>query len=79
MPAGEVEHLLDLGAVGDDAVVGADRLGELERLGVAVDDDQLGGRERLEHLNADVAQTSRADHDARGRAGVSRLAALAAA
>lgn len=40
--AGEVAHLLDLVAVGDHAVVGADRLGELERLGVAVDDDEFG-------------------------------------
>ena len=27
VPAGELQHLLDLAAVGDDAVVGADRLG----------------------------------------------------
>ena len=45
-------------------MVGADRLGQLERLRIAVDDDQLGGGEGFEHLNPDVAQAARADDDA---------------
>ena len=67
--AGELEHLLDLGAVGDHAVVGADRLGQFERVGVAVDHDQLGRRQRLEHLDPDVPQAACADDDAACRAG----------
>ena len=61
---GELEHLFDLGAVGDDSVVGADRHRELDGLRVAVDDDELGGTQRLQYLNADVAKSTGADDDA---------------
>ena len=47
-------------------VVGAELLGQLERVGVAVDDDDLGRGQRGQALDADVAEAAGADHDARG-------------
>ena len=42
--AGEVLDRVDLPAVGDDGMVRAELLGELERVRVAVDHDDLGRR-----------------------------------
>ena len=58
-PAGQVLHRLDVPAVGDDGVVGAELLGELERVGVAVDDDDRGRGQRGQALDADVAEAAR--------------------
>ena len=64
--AGQVLHRVDLPAVGEHGVVGAQLLGELERVGVAVHHDDPGGGERGQALDADVAEPARADHDAGG-------------
>src|SRR5215469_7924198 len=64
--AGQVLDRVDLTAVGDHGVVRAQLLGELERVGVAVHHDDLGGGERGQALDADVAEPARADHDAAG-------------
>src|SRR5262249_37866253 len=64
--AGQVLDRLDLAAVGDHGVVPAQLLGELERVGVAVYHDDLGGGERGQALDADVAEAARADHHAGG-------------
>ena len=61
---GERTHLLHLGAVRQDAVVGPDRFGEFKGGGVAVHHDDPARRERLQHLDADVAQAPGADHHA---------------
>ena len=62
--AGELENLVNLGAVDDDAVVGTDGHRELDGLRVAVDDDELGGTQRLQYLNAYVAKSTGTDYDA---------------
>src|ERR1700694_305865 len=61
---GELQNLFNLGAVGNDCVVGADGQRKLDGVRVAVDDDDLGGGQRLEDLNADVAQPPGADDHA---------------
>src|SRR6476659_1907074 len=62
--AGEVQYLLHLAAVGDDALVRSDLDGQLHRRGIAVDDHDGYARNRLEHLDSDVPEATRADHDA---------------
>ena len=64
-----VEHGVDRGAVGHDGLVRPELLGQLQRLGVAVDHDDPGGGERGQALDADVAEPAGADHDG-GGAGV---------
>jgi len=64
LTVGQVEHLVDVSTIGDDAVVGADRHRQLGGVGVAINDDQLGGSERLEHLDADVPEPASAEDDA---------------
>src|SRR3954464_13729387 len=62
---GQLLDLLDVRRALDlDRVVGAELAGELQRLLVRVDDDDLGRRVGLQALDADVAQAARADHDA---------------
>ena len=73
---GELLDRLDVVAVRQHGLVGADLLGERQRVRVAVDDDDLGGGEGGEALDADVAQPSRALHD-RGRARVQQRHRLA--
>jgi hypothetical protein len=51
-------------AVRHHPVVGADLHGERHRVGVAVDHDDRGAGDGLEHLDADVAEASGADDDA---------------
>src|ERR1022692_4552861 len=60
-PAGQFRHGGDLAAVGDHGVVRAELLGELERVRVAVNHDDLGGGERGEALDADVAEAAGPD------------------
>src|ERR1022692_1171319 len=60
-PAGQFLHGGDLAAVGDHGVVRAELLGELERVRVAVNHDDLGGGERGEALDADVAEAAGPD------------------
>src|SRR5215207_8348597 len=59
--AGQLLDPVDVAAVGDHAVVGADRLGELEGLGAAVDNDDGGGAERGQDLDGDVAEAAGPD------------------
>src|SRR6202165_4835088 len=61
---GELQNLFNLGAVGHDCVIGADGQRKLDGVRVAVDDDDLGGGQRLQNLNADVAQPPGADDHA---------------
>ncbi len=63
-PAGEGEDLLDLVAAAHDAMVRPDREGQLQRVGIPVDDHDLGGGQRLEDLHADVSESARADDHA---------------
>ncbi|KAF0963120.1 hypothetical protein MLGJGCBP_03750 [Rhodococcus sp. T7] len=53
-----------MGAVGDDAVVGADLHGEFDGRGVAVEHDHGDTGDGLQDLDADVAESARSDHDA---------------
>ena len=46
----------DMRAIGDDGVVSAPGASQRQRLGRAINDDDLCGRQRLEALNADVTQ-----------------------
>ena len=62
-PAGLGQHRLDLAAVGLDEVMRAAGLGEFERFFRSVDDDDLRGAQRGEHLDADMSKAARADHD----------------
>ena len=59
---GQLLHGGDLRAVGDDRVVRAELLGQLQRVRVAVDDDDLRRGERGQALDADVAEPAGADH-----------------
>src|SRR5262249_60965717 len=59
---GQLPDRVDLAAVGEHGVVRAQLLGELERIGVAVHNDDPGGGERRQPLDADVAEAARADH-----------------
>src|SRR4029077_13768317 len=61
---GEVQDLLHLAAVGDDALVRSDLDCQLHRGGIAVDDHDGYARNRLEHLDSDVPEATRTDHDA---------------
>src|SRR6516225_7858297 len=62
----QVLHGADVVPVGDDRVLGAELLGELEGFRVAVDDDDPRRGELGQALDADVAETARADDHAGG-------------
>ena len=64
--AGQLADGGHLAAIGDHRVMGAELLGELERFGIAVDDDDRGRGERSQALDADVAKAARADKHAGG-------------
>ena len=64
MAARQVEHLPDVGAVGDNAAVGTDVDSQLDRLRIAVDNDHGDTRDRLEYLDSDVTKTASTDHHA---------------
>src|ERR1700722_9337217 len=76
LAAGELLDRVDVGAVGDDGVGGTKLLGQLERVGVAVDDDDVRRRQRGEALDADVSEAAGADDDG-GGAGVEQRQRLA--
>src|SRR6266516_122995 len=63
---GEVPDRVDLAAVGDHGVLRAQLLGQLQRVRVAVHDDDRGRGQRRQALDADVAEPARADQHARG-------------
>src|SRR6202035_2466105 len=77
VPAGEVLDRVDVAAVGDDRVGGAEVFGQLEGVGVAVDDDDPGRRQRRQALDADVAEAARPD-DHGGGAGIQQRERVAA-
>ena len=63
LAAGAAGDLLDLGdfaAVSEHGVIGTAFLGQFERAFRPIDDDDLGSRQRLERLNANMAETSAA-------------------
>ena len=62
--AGEIQDLLHVGPVGDDAVVGTDLGRQRDCLGITVDDDDRHARDRFEDLDSDVAEATGADHHA---------------
>src|SRR5690349_13013939 len=64
-PAGQLHDRVHLPAVGDHGVVRAELLGELERVGVTVHHDDLGGSECRQALDADMTEPAGADHHAR--------------
>jgi hypothetical protein len=76
LPLGQVLHRVDVLAVGDDRVVRAELLGELERLGVAVDHDDVRRGQGGQALDADVAEAAGSD-DHGGGAGVEQRQRLA--
>src|SRR5262245_33334836 len=62
VPSGEVEDLLNMTTVGDDAHVSADILGQADGIRIAVDDDHRDARNRLQHLDSDMTETAGTDH-----------------
>src|SRR6201996_8703685 len=76
VPAGQVLDRVDVAAVGDHRVLRPELLGQLERVGVAVDHDDVGRAQRGQGLDADVTQAAGAD-DHRGGARVEQRERLA--
>ena len=67
-PPRQLLHGVDLAAVSDHGVVRAQLLGELQRIRVAIHDDDVGRGERSEALDADVAEPAGPDdHTGRTR------------
>ena len=66
LAVGQVLDGVDVAAVGEHGLVGADLLGQRERVGVAVDDDDARAGDRRERLDRDVAEAARALHDGGG-------------
>ncbi len=76
LAAGQVLHRVDLGAVGHHGVPGPELFGQLERVRVAVDHDDVGRAQRGQALHADVAEAAGADDHA-GGAGIEQREGLA--
>src|SRR5690349_6858850 len=76
LPAGQLLHRVDLRAVAHHGVIGAELGGQLERVRVAVDHDDVGRGQRGQALDADVAKAAGAD-DHGGGAGVEQRDGLA--